>query len=246
MSRILPILFNTEMVRAILEGRKTATRRVLKPQPIERLAYAFAGYRHGTWGYPNKNAWQFWGESFRQREDLDEEERKKRWMPPYQVDDILYVRETVWQEYETRLDVMTGEICFYDIMNSFRYCATDKEPRNDEGHHWRKRPSIHMPKEAARIWLKVKRVRVERLQDMTLDDCHKEGINIATEAVTDGETVVNHHDWSLERFETLWDSTVKKSDIASYGWDANPWVWVIEFERCGKPESDMDPVREYP
>lgn len=97
-------------------------------------------------------------------------------------------------------------------------------------------PSIHMPKEAARIWLKITNVRVERLQDITVDGCHREGINIETSAVTDGETLNRKHDFSLEKFETLWNSTVKKSDIDRYGWNANPYVWVIEFDRCDKPE----------
>lgn len=59
---------------------------------------------------------------------------------------------------------------------------------------------------------------------------------MVTIIMKDGETLNRKHDFSLEKFETLWDSTVKKSDIDRYGWDANPWVWVIEFEMCEKPE----------
>lgn len=91
--------------------------------------------------------------------------------------------------------------------------------------HWN--PSIHMPKEAARIWIKVTNVRVERLQEMWASDVPKEGIYFNKPTTADE---------MLMAFTKLWNSTIKKSDIDCYGWDANPWVWVIEFERCEKPE----------
>lgn len=188
---IKPILFNTEMVRAILDGRKSCTRRVVKPQPTARYGAQCI-------------------------------------KPPYQLGDILYVRET-WHKYIKR--VGEGESCHLAEFYGYKASIANSE---DADEPWK--PSIHMPKEAARIWLKVTNVRVERLQEITVDGCHREGINIETSAVTDGETLNRKHDFSLEKFETLWDSTVKKSDIDRYGWDANPWVWVIEFEMCEKPE----------
>lgn len=188
---IKPILFNTEMVRAILDGRKSCTRRVVKPQPTARYGAQCI-------------------------------------KPPYQPGDILYVRET-WHKYIKR--VGEGESCHLAEFYGYKASIANSE---DADEPWK--PSIHMPKEAARIWLKVTNVRVERLQEITVDGCHREGVNIETSAVTDGETLNRKHDFSLEKFETLWDSTVKKSDIDRYGWDANPWVWVIEFERCEKPE----------
>ena len=97
MSRVLPILFNTDMVLAILDGRKTVTRRVMKPQPNSKLCYTFAGSHKkdiGRWGYPSKTAHEFWGKEFKLPEDITEEELKKKWNPPYHTDDILYVRET--------------------------------------------------------------------------------------------------------------------------------------------------------
>jgi hypothetical protein len=159
---------------------------------------------------------------------------------PYQPGDILYVRET-WEYFECCC--CEGDEhgnCYREPQQSalnkscgcYMYRATD-EIYGDARWH----PSIHMPKEATRIWLRVTDVRVERLQEITVDGCHREGINIETSAVTDGETLNRKHDFSLEKFETLWDSTVKKSDIDRYGWNANPWVWVIEFERCEKPET---------
>lgn len=227
MSRELPILFNTEMVRAILDGRKTCTRRVVKPQPQSGLCYTYAGSHKdciGKWTYPNRGAHKLWGEEYKLPENIKDEELSKRWNPPYHTDDILYVRETWSEAYEE---------------GTYIYRADDKLadlPTFKESSKLIYRPSIYMPKEAARIWLKVTNVRVELLQDITVDGCHREGINIETSAVTDGETLNRNHDFSLEKFETLWDSTVKKSDLDRYGWDANPWVWVIEFERCEKPK----------
>lgn len=94
--------------------------------------------------------------------------------------------------------------------------------------HWH--PSIHMPKEAARIWLKVTNVRVERLQEITQEEAEKEG---ATESV-DG--VAKFRSSALLNFTTIWNNTIKKSDLDRYGWDASPWVWVIEFVKIEKPE----------
>lgn len=107
-------------------------------------------------------------------------------------------------------------------------CDDNEEPSVDTWH-----PSIHMPKEAARIWMKVKEVRVERLQVITVDGIRREGVGV------DPKDCAGKFDYETELFflfQRLWDSTIKKSDIDRYGWGANPWVWVIEFERCEKPE----------
>lgn len=207
---IKPILFNTEMVLAILDGRKTCTRRVIKPQPDEKHTYPLGFVTDST---EKKNVGCF---GF----GIDEYGGSIQYIKPpygYAPGDILYIRET-WKK----------------APNGYYYY--EDWQRNDIADVTKWKPSIHMPKEAARIWLKVTDVRVERLQEITVDGCHREGINIETSAVTDGETLNRNHDFSLEKFEILWDSTVKKSDIDRYGWGANPWVWVIEFERCEKPE----------
>lgn len=93
------------------------------------------------------------------------------------------------------------------------------------------KPSIHMPKEAARIFLRVTNVRVERLQEITTNQIEQEGVETECPHVLNGEE-------KKYAFQNLWNSTIKKSDLDRYGWNANPWVWVIEFERCDKQESE--------
>ena len=208
---IKPILFNTQMVRAILDGRKTCTRRVIKPQPHSRLCYTHAGSHKGCigkWTYPNRGAHEFWGEEYKLPENIKDEELSKQWNPPYHTDDILYVRET-------------GK----KAPNGYYYY--EDWQRNDIADVTKWKPSIRMPKEAARIWLKVTDVRVERLQDMDKMDAVKEGI--------DTRLCINLNH-ALAKFKKLWNSTIKKSDLDRYGWSANPYVFVIEFERCEKPE----------
>ena len=218
---IKPILFNTEMVRAILDRRKSCTRRIVNPQPQGRLCYTFAGGDCGTWGYPSKTAYENWGDEYKLPEDITDEELKRRWNPPYHTDDILYVRET-WRKglerYIYRAD----------------YSDTEKFYRGGKEIEMKWHPSIHMPKEAARIWLKVTDVRVERLQECGKGWCldiEKDGI------VTPQNPILyisdeKFHEALRYEFEKMWNSTIKKSDLDRYGWNANPWVWVIEFERC--------------
>jgi hypothetical protein len=189
---IKPILFNTEMVRAILDGRKTVTRRLVK----------FLSRKNPNWtGYVKDGLMLYNGRN--------EPCIKKA---PYQPGDILYVRES-----------------YSELSFGYVYKA-DGENIDHLGNVIKWHPSIHMPKEAARIWLKVTDVRVERLQDMWASDVSKEGL------LFNKPTTV---DEMLLAFAKLWNSAIKKSDIDSYGWNANPWVWVIEFERCEKPEGEF-------
>ena len=201
-----PILFNTEMVRAILEGRKTVTRRVVKPQPP---ATSVVRKRSCAWD------WSFWA-------DCDMGHLMK---PPYHPGDILWVRET-WAE----------------MPYGFVYRVDGEEPDGwDCDDRWR--PSIHMPRGAARIFLRVTGVRVERLQDIT--DYRAEGIHPSEAceecfAVCGGCDPLNSPtgcDNEIDAFAGLWDRTVKPADLPLYGWEANPWVWVIEFERISKDEA---------
>ena len=203
MSRILPILFNTEMVLAILDGRKTVTRRLIKHDVDAILNSPY----HNE--YPDVE---------------DKQIISKLCMPPYQPGDILYIRET-WQY-----------IGFAGENNGYVYKASENGKLWEaETENWTWHPSIHMPKEAARIWLKVKDVRVERLQEITEEQAKAEGANWKNGKNVGWEEKMSRT--AVERFSEIWDSTIKESDLKLYGWDANPWVWVIEFERCDKPEN---------
>ena len=196
---IKPILFNTEMVRAILDGRKTCTRRLPRKQIEEKYI------EYDEW----VQAVAVPGCTY-----LREKEFYTQY-PPYQPGDLMYVRETFIQA----------------AAHTFWYKADDKSWMS-EGLHWK--PAIHMPKEAARIWLKVTDVRVERLQDITDDGAKDEGANWKNGQNVGWEEKMKRT--ATERFAEIWDSTIKKSDLDRYGWRANPYVWVIQFERCGKPE----------
>lgn len=183
-----PILFNTDMVCAILEGRKTVTRRVVKfprgwnPQ--------FTGYipdgsvLYGSNNIPAAKA-------------------------PYQPGDILWVRET-WCE-------SLGQAGKY----FYRAYAGPRDEMKEYAHsfnHWS--PSIHMPREAARIFLRVTGVLVEKLQEIDDAGVVAEGLEIGC------------------YFDELWNSTIKPKNRHTYGWEANPWVWVIEFKRCDRPRDE--------
>ena len=182
-----PIIFSTEMIEAILEGRKTQTRRVIKTRPKNRTDFVhishnlyFEGSEKFTWaGYGNPDDPVYF-------------------MCHYKPDDILWVRET-W--------------CLADNTDEIIY----KSDNPSLSAKWR--PSIYMPRKAARLFLRVKNVRVERLQDITEIEATHEGIikHLGIHARDD--------------FAKLWDSINGKR---GYGWDTNPWIWVIEFERMEK------------
>lgn len=219
-----PILFNTEMVKAILAGRKTVARRTVKYKysntemrmhtdkygtRLIEIQKDVEGETHGK--NPDGRTWQ---------KLLPYIEPK----PPFKKGEILYVRETWCDDRQFTHDDTAGQY-FYKADFPIAGYSNEKEFK------WK--PSIHMPKDAARIFLKVKNVRVERLQNMTEDDVEREGIEPRFK-VRDGFS----GDIAKSRFMELWNSTIKKSDLPLYNWDANPWVWVIEFERI-KTDSEV-------
>lgn len=209
MSRVLPILFNTEMVRAIMDGRKTVTRRIMKPQPTGKVTHNI-GYKIDEWGEVKEIATT--GKKYFSQFKL-----------PYQSGDILYVRET----YKRNIDGYHG-IDFGGYIYKADCAVLFKDPYNP----WR--PSIHMPKAAARIWLKVTDVRVERLQDITPKQIDAEGCKEYGYSTKTGELMPS----TPAYFSIAWNRTIKKPDLDRYGWNANPFVWVIEFERCEKPKEE--------
>lgn len=226
---IKPMFFNTEMVRAILEERKSVTRRVaLKSDELR--SFPCSSYPDGWW---------FRGRVYASKDKAMCSVEGVMRLCEYHPGDVLWVRET-WAEMP------------YGIV----YRADGEEPEGwDQDDRWR--PSIHMRKDVARIFLRVKSVRVERLKDISEEGALAEGVpdewpmSPVYCPYCKGEgTVGAIHPVSLgymevdcprcakatERFANLWDSTVKPFNRPAYGWEANPWVWVIEFERCDKPE----------
>ena len=217
-----PILFNTEMVKAILDGRKTATRRVAFPHKNLR-----------KFSRPdNPDAWWFRGRAYTDWNSAMRSPQGVLSLCKYKEGDVLYVRET-WARLSDWVDVYPKE----GLFDKYVYRADLENDPHLGG--WR--PSIHMPKEAARIFLRVTDIRVERLQEMPHDAPKKEGIHYCE--CPDGFTWNSHTTMQdcyinpMGAMKALWNSTVKKSDLETYGWDANPWVWVIGFERISREET---------
>lgn len=226
MSRILPILFNTDMVRAILDGRKTVTRRVIKVPEYYPHFYKIHDNADGAITCPKDALCAgFYKDGQVFYIDGEKHIDAVYYKAPYKPGDILYIRET-WGYY--------GKHWFE--ADYFMYRADYQQGAKTyefDGHicdlpKWH--PSIHMPKEAARIWLKVTDVRVERLQDISEEQALKEGASNEP-LLEDGEKFPALYD-----FVNIWNSTIKKPDREHYEWEANPYVWLIEFERCEKPK----------
>ena len=195
---IKPILFNTEMVRAILDGRKDATRGIVKGFIPDDAVWGYTAFTPKGYISCRGTFADGYGEKF--------------FKLPCEPGDILYVRET-WKK----------------APNGYYYY--EDWQRNDIADVTKWQPSIRMPKEAARIWLKVTNVRVERLQEISAESALAEGADkyIHTNGGLD-------ENMTITSFIGIWNSTIKKADLDRYGWDANPYVWTIEFERCEKPE----------
>lgn len=193
----LPILFNTKMVKAILDGRKTQTRRIINATGFENMQFdgmngRFAMFKLGECNVSIPTL------------------RSK-----YAIGDALYVRES-WFYEEHMHDLTDGDPDLPSGRYKHRYVYRASNPDYPVNvgvgaTGWR--PSIHMPKEAARIWLKITNISIRKLNDMTCDDIIHEG------AIGYGD------------FKKIWDSTVPKDRHDELCWDANPYVWVIEFER---------------
>lgn len=209
------ILFNTEMARAVLEGRKTVTWRVVKPQPMEQEEN------------PQKTTSGNWYFDIPDRHFGGISTSVGPYRPPYRPGDILYVRET-WAAWSRTMG--TPPALYYKA-----------DRNNPDGIKWRS--SIHMPREAARIFLRVTDVRVERLREIDDAQAYAEGAE-GVPCNCDGSEVFCSRccntGWLISprsEFARIWDSTIKPAGRAIYGWAANPWVWVIEFERISKKEA---------
>lgn len=216
-----PILMNTDMVNAILDGRKTVTRRnpFQMPPGCEPVNGLYRGDKNRTCAL------------FKVPKLLV----AKPVYAPCERGDILWVRET-W----ARLPETPGG--HFRPRGVYYYKAgEDLRPEKYRGNGWH--PSIHMPREAARIFLRVTDVRVERLQYLTLEQAHMEGqprcngglaVCGGPQSCQDCEADTGN---AVRWFSGIWDSTIKPADRATLGWEANPWVWVISFERISKDEA---------
>lgn len=213
---VKPILFNTEMVKAILAGRKTQTRRVVK----------FKKGQNPKWtGYVPDGDVLYGSNNIPAAKAL------------LRKDDVLWVRET-WgiqsaHRFECDAKIVYkagGDLQKVQFLNRDDY---DRFIWNKHIGYGKWYPSIHMPREAARIFLRVIDVRVERLQAMSHEDAEQEGCWCGEEGLA----------MPLDKFAEVWDSTIKPSCIDTCGWEVNPWVWVISFERCEKPK-EWDNVQQ--
>lgn len=213
------IRFKTEEVQSVLEGRKTVTRMFIKDLKNieERTKGDMKWEMPGHW-YPDDRS-------------------LIRLRAPYQVGDVLWVRET-WKDYfNSETDDL--DYCYRadEGKEGVTYIDTDDEPIK-----WR--PSIHMPKEAARIFLKVTDVRVERLQDIKEEQAEKEGcakIPYKPAAGKFGDDDIEEDEISArELYSELWDFSIKTKELEKFGWDANPWVFVYEFKMISESEAKND------
>ncbi len=212
-----PILFSSSMVRAILDGSKTQTRRVVKPQPDWVNENAGCGIATGGGIMPSPRAdWLHW----RGSRLLRPEPRCPYGLPG----DRLWVRENfaiVPRTAYARSDGVQQTLRPDDDHDAAIYRAG--WDRSNGGFRWR--PSIHMPRWASRILLEITDVRVERLQDISEADAQAEGVKVDGNGHAVRDDVVNVGG-ARTAFAELWES-INGPD----SWSANPWVWVIEFRR---------------
>lgn len=225
-----PILFNSEMVRAIRDDLKTVTRRVVK-----QLSGAEIPEETEFFVSPKTGA-IYLGNGIDRQLTID----GKLVVSPYRPGDILYVRET-WHKDVGR------------YMYKADYSNSEKFYRDGKEVFIRWRPSIHMPQKAARIFLRVTDVRVEKLQQITASEVQAEGVQRRNmrpggcSCAWKTETCMSepcgnrdaYEEWCwLAPFADLWDGTIKKADHALYGFGANPWVEAVNFERISKEEAE--------
>lgn len=222
-----PILFSAPMVRAILDGSKTQTRRVMKPQPREASpgpGIRAALYRPGDFVWPDKVP----GCSIISCKPHGPDGWAEENSPYGKPGDRLWVRESHWMDRrDTTLAVMNVD-GFVVARNGHETGEKSNPKELSLNHFWKLRPSIHMPRWASRISLEITRVRVERLQDISEADAMAEGAQ-----QTDGGWWT--HDKSdpitgndpIESYRRLWER-INGPD----SWTANPWVWVVQFRRA--------------
>lgn len=254
MAKEHPILFSTAMVRATLDNRKTQTRRVIKPQPH---------YADGVWSYSSNRPDRL-GSCWKNGFNLSRLTVTRELCPHGKIGDRLWVREGWWDLGSVENGKWVGRCSLHTV--GPRYVADCSDPfaegiggvvqpikchwKESKLFHatWRKRPSIHMPKWACRLWLEITNIRVERVQNISEEDAIAEGLteyfwpkDLPAEilARTQGKRHWNHVIMKRGRKVNVWDSAIKAfrelwDDMNAKrgsGWEINPWVWVIEFKK---------------
>lgn len=254
---IKPALFSARMEQAVLENRKTVTRRAIKWSILKvyKMACCYGKWDESYWSAIPPELIEWYAKNIAK--------------PPYKTGDILYVPEA-WKglcswvkgvaspRYGYAVKFKDGEETEFYFDNAERakkwrkYLEKPKE-------HWQS--PYFMPREAARIFLRVKDVRVERLQSSFTEpicpifELQSEGIDIGdtcleciesygepccVDTVDEDGTGISECgilDEVRDDFSRLWDSTIKPSEIGLYGWSADPWVWSVRFERVSKEEA---------
>ena len=220
-----PILFSGPMVRAILDGRKTQTRQIVKPQPAQTRR---GGWQ---WGWPDRRRIRGGPRMVTGGNRVGLTELIGEYCPCGAPGDTLWVRESF---YIDSFGANVAQISYAaDGQRGSNQGVSDRKLPNRLGSV----PSIHMPRHCSRITLRVTGVRVERVQEISEADARAEGSKRA--CLADGcepdPYYLEHEDGTYRQgFRCLWDSINAKR---GFGWDANPWVWVVEFERSKEDES---------
>ena len=227
-----PILFSAPMVRAILDDRKTVTRRVVRP-----LKGGFVCVREGRCrdAEGRSDSWAIYASP-------DEDREQARKGVTAQPGDRVWVKETfyAWGHWETRFNAKKerDEWHFVDLTvesgSAYRYAADEDVvdiPRHAGAVRWWKRPSIFMPRIASRINLEVTAVRLERLQDISEEQARAEGCvaldGYKWHTLDEAAAGIAMHDHTAkDAFEALWEQIHGEGSC-----NANPWVWVVEFKR---------------
>lgn len=220
-----PIIFSGEMVRAILEGRKTQTRWVIKPPPEIKIRDIGEDCSELIWS-DKKHCLNIGG-------GLSQEQLLRKiandYCPYGKIGDRLWVREAWWKAPPITIKMLREGADTWSKV----YYAVEEEESDLEKWGWRKMPSIHMPRWASRLTLEIINISIERVQEINEKDAGEEGIEIIKGMAGDFYRDYSHINARAFKspilsFCSLWNSINAKH---GFGWDTNPWVWVIEFKR---------------
>lgn len=226
MTKEHPILFSTPMIRAILEGRKTQTRRILKKQPIDVMPGVKGSNTFITLETRNPNH----GRVVRCRYG---DPGDRLWVRETAIyweggasgsSDIVYADDKEWSDIER------------ESKHILLKTATKVKSKGVSG-RWKKRPSIFMPRWASRITLDIIRVRVQRLQDISGKDILAEGAVLRAHDDQFGHNPVSAFDGKVYLdLISLWAAGWDKINGKTHPWKSNPWVWILEFQKIGVPK----------